>query len=191
MYYLTKQSAIGRTDCRVLWWQPAFLWWHPALTRGGVFRGQVGLFYLRLGLFSLQLAFDACWKLAWSFLLMLEVRSGLFCSRWKIGLVFFTCGFPRPEIDFWSFLLTVPTLQVKWRTVSKQTSIVSKKDTSLVGQCRPAVPSFSGVLCGSVAVSDTEQVTPWMQLLYDFHLKASSARKGLERTTSIMWKNDS
>ena len=56
---------------------------------------RVGLFYLRVSLFYLRLVFVTYGQLAWSFLLMVEIRFGLFCLRWKIGLVFFTYGSPR------------------------------------------------------------------------------------------------
>ena len=52
----------------------------------------VGLFYLRVSLFCLRLVFVAYGQLAWSFLLTVEIWFGLFCLRWKIGLVFFTYG---------------------------------------------------------------------------------------------------
>ena len=54
----------------------------------------VGLFYLRVSLLYLRLVFVAYGQLAWSFLLTVEIRFGLFCLRWKIGLVFLTYGFP-------------------------------------------------------------------------------------------------
>ena len=54
---------------------------------------KVGL-YLRLHLCHLRLVFVAYGQLSWSFLLRVEIRFGLFCLRWKIGLVFFTYGSP-------------------------------------------------------------------------------------------------
>ena len=59
---------------------------------------RVGLFYFPLGVFHLRLVFVACGQLAWSFLLTVEIRFGLFCLRWKIGLVFSIYGSPCPEI---------------------------------------------------------------------------------------------
>ena len=64
------------------------------------------------------------------FLLTVEIRFGLLCFRWKIGLVFlfflavapiqkfgfgpFACGSPRPEIGFGLFLRTgSPTVSTK------------------------------------------------------------------------------
>ena len=93
---------------------------------------RVGLFYLRVIFFYVRLVFVAYGQLAWSLLLTVEIRFGLLCLRWKIGLVFFTYGSsvrsflltvpPWPEIRFglfclrfslseywvWSLLLTVP-----------------------------------------------------------------------------------
>ena len=55
---------------------------------------------------SLLLTVGLCY-LRWSFLLTVEIRFGLFCLRWKIGLVFFAYG----GKSVWSFLLTVPPVQ--------------------------------------------------------------------------------
>ena len=76
--------------------------------------GQV-FFILRLGLFCLR------WFLLLmvNFLLALDIRFGLFCSRSKIGLVFVSprleigfgllcLRFPRPEIRFGLFCLRFP-----------------------------------------------------------------------------------
>ena len=75
--------------------------------------GRVGLFYLRVSLFQLRLVFVAYGQLAWSFLLTVEnrfglfylrfsqsgIRFGLFCLRFfpvrKLGLVFFAYGSPH------------------------------------------------------------------------------------------------
>ena len=56
---------------------------------------RVGPFYLRVSLSYLRLVFVAYGQLAWSFLLMVEIRFGLLCLRWK---------------SVWSFLLAVPPL---------------------------------------------------------------------------------
>ena len=37
-------------------------------------------------------------RLFWYFVLTVEIRFGLFCSRLKFGFVFVTYGSPRPEI---------------------------------------------------------------------------------------------
>ena len=66
--------------------------------------------YLRVSLFYLRLVFVAYGHLAWSFLLTVDLRFGLFCSRWKLGFVFFAYGFPRPE-KICSFLLTFPLVR--------------------------------------------------------------------------------
>ena len=58
---------------------------------------------------------------------MLEIRFGLFCLRWKIGLVFLTCGSPRPEIGLGLCYLQFPPVSKTGRTVSKKTSILSKR----------------------------------------------------------------
>ena len=63
-------------------------------------RKRVGIYYLRLGLFYLHLIYVACRKLAWYILLIVAVRFGLSCLRWKIGLVFLLTVPPRPELDF-------------------------------------------------------------------------------------------
>ena len=53
-------------------------------------------------------------ELAWSSSLTVDVRFGLFCSRWKIGLDSFTYGSPpRPEIEFGLFYLRFPPPSVK------------------------------------------------------------------------------
>ena len=49
----------------------------------------------RLGLLYLRLVFVTYGQLAWVFLLSVEIRFGLFCLRWKIGLVFCPYGSPR------------------------------------------------------------------------------------------------
>ena len=43
------------------------------------------------------------WNSVWSFLLTVEIWFGLFCLRWRIGLVFFTYGSPCLENWVWSF----------------------------------------------------------------------------------------
>ena len=73
----------------------------------------VGLFYLRVSIFYLRLVFVAYGQLAWSFLLTVEIRFGLFLAYgenlvWsflltvplvrKSGLVFFAYSSPPPEI---------------------------------------------------------------------------------------------
>ena len=82
---------------------------------------RVGLFYLRPSLFYLRLVFVAYGQLDWSFLLTVEIRFGLFCLRWKsvwsflltvppgleIRFGLLCLRFPRPEIEFGLFLLTV------------------------------------------------------------------------------------
>ena len=55
---------------------------------------------------SFLLTVSLCY-LRWSFLLTVEIRFGLFCLRWKFGLVFFAYGGKL----VWSFLLTVPLVQ--------------------------------------------------------------------------------
>ena len=98
---------------------------------GGSFLLTARFFLLTVGLCYLR----------WSFLLTVEIWFGLFYLRLKFGLVFFAyCG-----KSVWSFLLTLPLVQKigfglfclrfphrkqKRRTVSKKTSIVSKKDAS-------------------------------------------------------------
>ena len=47
------------------------------------------------------------------FILPVEIRFGLVCLRWKIGLVFLLTVRPRPEIRFGILKLTVPPLKVK------------------------------------------------------------------------------
>ena len=45
----------------------------------------------------------------WSFLLTIEIGFGLFCLRWKIGLVFSAYGFPpRAEIGLGLLCLRFP-----------------------------------------------------------------------------------
>ena len=56
-------------------------------------RKRVGLTF-GVGLFNLRLVFVAYGNLGGSFLLTVEIGSGLFCLRWKIGLVFFTYAPP-------------------------------------------------------------------------------------------------
>ena len=69
----------------------------------------VGLLYLRLGLLYLWLDFVTHRRLAWSFLLTVEIWFGHFCLRWKIGLVSFVDGSPpHPEIGFGLFCLRFP-----------------------------------------------------------------------------------
>ena len=51
-----------------------------------------------IGLLYLRLVFVAYGKLAWSFLLAVELQFGHFCLGWKIRLVFFTYGPPCLEI---------------------------------------------------------------------------------------------
>ena len=53
----------------------------------------------------------ACCKLAWSFLLVVEIWFGLSCLRWKLGVVISAYASPRPEIGFWSLLLAVPPVR--------------------------------------------------------------------------------
>ena len=60
-------------------------------------------FYLRSGLHCSWLVFVSYDKLAWSFLLTVEVRFGLWCLRWKSSLLFFAYSSPRPEIEFGRF----------------------------------------------------------------------------------------
>ena len=62
---------------------------------------------------KLRLVFVAYGQLAWPFLLTVDIRFGLFCLRFKIGLVFFALVFlltvtPRPEIRFGLFCLRFP-----------------------------------------------------------------------------------
>ena len=65
----------------------------------------LGDFYLKkkwVGLFYLRLVLAAIYgKLAWSFLLAIAIRFGLFCLRWRIWV--------------WSFLLTVPPPPPVWK----------------------------------------------------------------------------
>ena len=58
----------------------------------------VGFFYLRLGPFCLRLVFVAYGQLAWSFLITVEFRFGLFYLRSKIGLVFLLTVPPRQKL---------------------------------------------------------------------------------------------
>ena len=53
-------------------------------------------FLLMVRYFFLRLVFVAYGKLAWSFLLPVEIRFGLFCLRWKV---------------VWPFLLTFPPVR--------------------------------------------------------------------------------
>ena len=69
----------------------------------------VGLSYLLLGLFNLGLVRVACGKLAFSFVLQLKfglVTLGLFCLRWKIGLVFLL----TEQLDLVFFAYGYPTI---------------------------------------------------------------------------------
>ena len=61
----------------------------------------VGLFLLTVGRFAYG-------KSVWSLLLTIEIRFGLFCLRWKIGLVFFAYGSPGPEIGSGLLCLQFP-----------------------------------------------------------------------------------
>ena len=72
---------------------------------------------------GLCVAYD---KLVWSFFLTAEIQCGLLCLWWQIGLVFFTCSSPRPEIGY-GFAYGLPTVSKK-RTVSRRASTVSKED---------------------------------------------------------------
>ena len=69
---------------------------------------RVGLFYLRVSLVYLRLVFVAYGQLAWSSLLTVEIRFGLFAyGRNRFGL-FYLRSSPWPEIRFG---LTVPRLR--------------------------------------------------------------------------------
>ena len=79
----------------------------------------------------------------WSLLLTVEIRFGLFCLRWKIGLVFFAYGSPRPEREkFFCLKLELVYLQLSFfacsplrcfldtlPTASKKAQIVSKESS--------------------------------------------------------------
>ena len=78
--------------------------------------------------FYLRLVFVASGKLAWSFLLTVEVWFGLVCLGWRIGLVLLTYGSPCLEIGFGHIYL--PHRKSKRQTASKIISIVSIKDAS-------------------------------------------------------------
>ena len=53
---------------------------------------------LKVRYFYLRLVFLTCGKSVWSFLLTFEIRIGLACLWWKVGLVFFTYVSPHLEI---------------------------------------------------------------------------------------------
>ena len=72
---------------------------------------RVCLFYLWLGLLYLRLVLVTYGRLAWSFLLTVDIRFGLFCLQWKIGVVFLTYSSPPSGHWVWSFLLTAPPVQ--------------------------------------------------------------------------------
>ena len=77
--------------------------------------------------FLLTLVFVAYGQLAWSFLLPVETRFGLYGGKsiglvffaygsppsWKLGLVFFAYGSPRPELGFVFLAYGSPTVSKK------------------------------------------------------------------------------
>ena len=69
---------------------------------------RVGLCFLRLGLFYLRFVFVAYGNLVWSFLLAVEILFGLFCLRWRLGVVFLLTLPPPSGNWIGSFSLTVP-----------------------------------------------------------------------------------
>ena len=90
---------------------------------------RVGLFYLRLVLFAYSWSLLLTVNPVWSFLLAVELRFGLFCLQWRIGLIFFTYGSPCPEIGFGLFCLRFPpvwTLGLVFSAYGSPT--ISKKD---------------------------------------------------------------
>ena len=60
-------------------------------------------------MFYLRLIFVAYGKVAWSFLVMVEMWFGLSCLWWKVSLVFFAYGSSRPEIGCGLFTYGSPT----------------------------------------------------------------------------------
>ena len=85
----SKNASVSGFTCRPLLSAGETLWGITVIHKNITYIKRGGLFYLRLGLFYLRLVF--------------VTYGGLFCSRLKFGLVFFTYGW----IMVWSFLLTV------------------------------------------------------------------------------------
>ena len=83
----------------------------PTLWRGHPVNKWLGLFHLKLGIFYLRLVFVAYGQLAWSSLLTVEIRFGLVCLRWKIGLVFLTVS-PVRKMGLVFFTYGSPCLEI-------------------------------------------------------------------------------
>ena len=81
---------------------------------GQVFKLQLGVFWG--GGVTVALC---CLRSIWLgfFLLTVEIRFGLFCLRWKIGLVFVAYGNPPPEVGFGLFCLRFPRPEIGFSLV--------------------------------------------------------------------------
>ena len=86
----------------------------------------VGLFYLWSGFFTYGLVFVAYGKLAWSFLLTVEIRFGLSCLRWKFAFDFyFWFTPPIRKLRFGLFCLRSPS---GWPFFKRPQQYVKKQD---------------------------------------------------------------